>query len=39
MGLDIPQLATFLRGWINPVRYGDTWGLRRALLAAYKFRS
>ena len=22
-----------VRGWINYVRYGDTWGLRRALLA------
>lgn len=22
-----------LQGWINHVRYGDTWGLRRALLA------
>jgi retron-type reverse transcriptase len=25
-----------LRGWLNHVRYGDTWGLRRALLKAVK---
>jgi RNA-directed DNA polymerase len=23
-----------VQGWINHVRYGDTWGLRRALFAA-----
>lgn len=26
------SLERSLRGWINHVRYGDTWGLRRALL-------
>ena len=25
-------IAGSLRGWINHVRYGDTWGLRRAIL-------
>ncbi len=29
------QIEASLRGWINHVRYGDTWGLRRALLAEY----
>lgn len=26
------QVDASLRGWINHVRYGDTWGLRRAIL-------
>jgi retron-type reverse transcriptase len=26
------QIDASVRGWINHVRYGDTWGLRRALL-------
>jgi len=26
------QLAASVLGWINHVRYGDTWGLRRAVL-------
>ena len=26
-------LESSLRGWINHVRFGDTWGLRRAMLA------
>jgi hypothetical protein len=25
-------LETSLRGWINHVRYADTWGLRKAML-------
>lgn len=31
---DLPRAAleASLRGWINHVRYGDTWGLRKALL-------
>jgi hypothetical protein len=27
-----PDLNASVRGWINHVRYGDTWGLRRAVL-------
>jgi hypothetical protein len=26
------QVQASILGWINHVRYGDTWGLRRALL-------
>lgn len=29
----LPALQTSLQGWINHVRYADTWGLRRAMLA------
>jgi len=28
------DLAASVRGWINHARYGDTWGLRRALFAS-----
>jgi retron-type reverse transcriptase len=28
------DLTTGVQGWINHVRYGDTWGLRRAILSA-----
>ena len=28
----IPALHASIQGWINHVRYGDTWGLRRSLL-------
>ncbi|HSF80715.1 MAG TPA: RNA-directed DNA polymerase [Anaerolineales bacterium] len=27
------RLKTSLQGWINHVRYGDTWGLRKAVLS------
>jgi retron-type reverse transcriptase len=27
------QVEASIRGWINHARYGDTWGLRRAVLA------
>ncbi len=30
------RLQTSLLGWINHVRYGDTWGLRRSLLRPVK---
>jgi len=30
----IADLHASVRGWINHVRYGDTWGLRRAVLGA-----
>jgi len=30
--LSIDQLHASVRGWINHVRYGDTYGLRRAIL-------
>ncbi|MBN2391837.1 MAG: RNA-directed DNA polymerase, partial [Anaerolineae bacterium] len=31
--ITLGQLTASVRGWINHVRYGDTWGLRRVLLA------
>ena len=31
--VDIETVQASLQGWINHVRYGDTWGLRKALLA------
>ncbi|MGC9397426.1 MAG: hypothetical protein ACP5J4_21480, partial [Anaerolineae bacterium] len=30
----LDQVTASVRGWINHVRYGDTWGLRRALLVS-----
>jgi hypothetical protein len=32
--LTLPQLHASVRGWVNHARYGDTWGLRRALLSS-----
>jgi RNA-directed DNA polymerase len=32
--IDLERLTTSVQGWANHARYGDTWGLRRALLAA-----
>jgi hypothetical protein len=32
--LDLSRLQASLSGWLNHVRYGDTWGLRRAVLAS-----
>jgi hypothetical protein len=26
------EVGSSILGWINHVRYGDTWGLRRAML-------
>jgi RNA-directed DNA polymerase len=31
--IELDQLDASLQGWINHVRYGDTWGLRRAILS------
>ena len=31
--IELDQLEASLQGWINHVRYGDTWGLRRAILS------
>lgn len=31
--ISLDQVTVSVHGWINHVRYGDTWGLRRALLA------
>jgi hypothetical protein len=31
--IELEQLEASLQGWINYVRYGDTWGLRRAILS------
>jgi len=28
----LPKLQASVRGWVNHVRYGDTWGLRRSML-------
>jgi len=28
------QISASVRGWVNHVRYGDTWGLRRAILSS-----
>jgi len=30
--IDLDSLHASLQGWINHARYGDTWGLRRAVL-------
>ena len=30
--LPAEKVAASVLGWINHVRYGDTWGLRRAVL-------
>lgn len=32
--IELKQLDASLQGWLNHVRYGDTWGLRRAVLAS-----
>jgi hypothetical protein len=32
--IDASQLQASLQGWINHARYGDTWGLRSAVLAS-----
>jgi len=31
--IDLATLEHSLQGWINHVRFGDTWGLRKAMLA------
>ena len=31
------RLDASVRGWVNHVRYGDTWGLRRAILGSISF--
>ncbi|GAP17261.1 reverse transcriptase domain-containing protein [Levilinea saccharolytica] len=33
-GVSITQLNACIQGWINHVRFGDTWGLRKAVLGA-----
>jgi RNA-directed DNA polymerase len=30
--IESERLAASVQGWVNHVRYGDTWGLRRAIL-------
>jgi len=30
--LDRAQVMASVLGWVNHARYGDTWGLRRAIL-------
>ncbi len=32
-GIGLDQLRATVRGWINHARYGDTYGLRRAILS------
>ncbi len=34
--VDRATIGTSVRGWINHVRYGDTWGLRKQLLKAVR---
>ncbi len=34
--ISFKQLNASIQGWINHVRYGDTWGLRRAILRSIK---
>jgi retron-type reverse transcriptase len=31
-GVSLDQMTASVQGWVNHVRYGDTWGLRRAVL-------
>ncbi|MFN8483789.1 MAG: reverse transcriptase domain-containing protein [Anaerolineae bacterium] len=33
--LSLDQLHMHVQGWVNHARYGDTWGLRRAVLSAH----
>jgi len=33
--IPLERITVAVRGWVNHVRYGDTWGLRRALLASH----
>jgi retron-type reverse transcriptase len=33
--IEFEDLTASVEGWINHVRYGDTWGLRRATFAAH----
>jgi retron-type reverse transcriptase len=33
-GLSRAQITASIQGWVNHVRYADTWGLRRAILSA-----
>lgn len=37
-GLTFAQLTASVQGWVNHVRYGNTCGLRRAMLGAVVFR-
>lgn len=32
------ELDASVQGWINHVRYGDTWGLRRHIFKAHPIR-
>ena len=33
---NLPDLQASIQGWVNHVRYGDTWGLRRAILGSIR---
>mgnify|MGYP001482494003 CR=1 FL=1 len=33
--ISLAQLTASVQGWVNHVRYGDTWGLRRAILCTF----
>jgi RNA-directed DNA polymerase len=37
--IEYQQLAASVQGWVNHVRYGDTWGLRRATLKDVQIRA
>lgn len=34
--IEIDQIHASVQGWVNHVRYGDTWGLRRATLSSIR---
>lgn len=36
--ISFDQITASVRGWVNHVRYGDTWGLRQAVLSARTIR-
>jgi hypothetical protein len=37
--IDVARLHAAVRGWVNHVRYGDTWGLRRTILGSWRLPS
>ncbi len=34
--VELDQVHASVQGWLNHVRYGDTWGLRRAMLSSIR---
>jgi hypothetical protein len=37
--ISFAELDASIQGWINHVRYADTWGLREHIFAAHPYRS